>query len=175
MRVKEDKKPASTGIQTPKSDASSIASGSGTVSDNGTLASSSQPTIAVRADGEEAVAKNEATDDLDVETEAEEDEELLEEIEDNAHVVNGKPRMSDLIGKINSLVTTDLNDVTYLQNTLNLRESVQVRREHSDDCPIYSQRQPLFKSPLLLFFFTTYWVGGNGCTVAVTIMNDLYS
>lgn len=123
MRVKEDKKPASTGIQTPKSDASSIASGSGTVSDNGTLASSSQSTIAVRADGEEAVAKNEATDDLDVETEAEEDEELLEEIEDNAHVVNEKPKMSDLIGKINSLVTTDLNDVTYLQNTLNLRES----------------------------------------------------
>lgn len=121
MRVKGDKKPVSTGIQTSKSDVSSIASGSG--SDSDTLASSSQSTL-VRADGEDAVAKNEATDDLDVEAEAEEDEELLEEIEDNAHDVNEKPKMTDLIGKINSLVTTDLNDVTYLQNTLNLREYI---------------------------------------------------
>lgn len=117
-----DKKPVDVTSKAPKSDASSIASGSGATSDNETLASSSQSTVAARSDGEDFVSKNEDTEDIDIEAEAEEDEELLEEIEENTHAVNDKPKMGDLIGKINSLATTDLGDVTYFQNILNLRE-----------------------------------------------------
>lgn len=120
--LEPDKNPVDLTKRDPKSDTSSIASGSGATSDDETLATSSQSTITARADGEDVVAKDETTDDIVVEAEAEEDEEFLEEIEENTHAVNAKPKTGDLIGKINSLATTDLGDVTYLQNALNLRE-----------------------------------------------------
>ena len=53
--------------------------------------------------------------------EAEVEEELLKETEDAARVETEKPKTAHLIGRINSLVTTDLMDVAYLQNTLRLR------------------------------------------------------
>ena len=53
--------------------------------------------------------------------EAEVEEELLKETEDAARVEAEKPKTAHLIGRINSLVTTDLMDVVYLQNMLRLR------------------------------------------------------
>ena len=53
--------------------------------------------------------------------EAEVEEELLKETEDAARVETEKPKTAHLIGRINSLVTTDLMDVVYLQNMLRLR------------------------------------------------------
>ena len=53
--------------------------------------------------------------------EAEVEEELLKETEDASRVEIEKPKTAHLIGRINSLVTTDLMDVAYLQNTLRLR------------------------------------------------------
>ena len=53
--------------------------------------------------------------------EAEVEEELLKETEDASRVETEKPKTAHLIGRINSLVTTDLMDVVYLQNMLRLR------------------------------------------------------
>ena len=105
--------------QQPKSDASSIAS---TAASSGSQPSSSQSTLVDHSNGQDPATKEDITTDQDVDTEEEEAELLLEEVEENAHASSEKPKTSQLIGKINSLVTTDLRDVMYLQNMLNLRK-----------------------------------------------------
>ena len=104
--------------QQPKSDASSIAS---TAASSGSQPSSSQSTLVDHSNGQDPATKEDITTDHDVDAE-EEAELLLEEVEENAHATSEKPKTSQLIGKINSLVTTDLRDVMYLQNMLNLRK-----------------------------------------------------
>lgn len=97
------------------------------------------------------VAAVEAVDDIDSEAEADEGEESLGEIEDSAYVIVEKADTKHLIGKINSLVTTDLLDVTYLQNLMRLRRLFILYNQSIIN--LMMQPRPSFRHALLSLSF----------------------
>lgn len=93
------------------------------------------------------VAAAEAIDGIDAEAEVDEGEESTGEIEDDAYVTNEKPDTKHLIGKINSLVTTDLLDVTFLQNLMRLRRQLSLYTKSIIN--LLMQPRPSFRPSLL--------------------------